>query len=60
MQTKPYYDWSDLNSLVPRKDQTSSRDGLAENHAKPTPTLLLRANRYLGFALYVISEAGST
>lgn len=60
MQLKPRYNWSDLKTLVPRKVRATTYKGAARRRAQPIPTLLLRANRYRGFALYVMSASGST
>lgn len=60
MQLKPRYNWSDLKTLVPRKVRLTTCKGTVRRRAQPIPTLLLRANRYRGFALYVLSASGAT
>lgn len=60
MQLKPHYDWSDLKTLVPQKVRPATYKGIARRRAQPIPTLLLRANRYRGFAVYVLSASRST
>jgi len=60
MQSKPHYNWSDLETLTPRKALLASRSATIRRRLHPSPTLMLRANRYRGFALYVMSAFGAT
>lgn len=58
MRSKLHFGWSDLKTLVPRKNQPVPRTEIAGRHFGPLPTLLLRANRYRGFGLYVVTDSG--
>jgi hypothetical protein len=58
MRSKLHFGWSELKTLVPRKDQPFPRTDVARDHVGPIPTLLLRANRYRGFGLYVMTVSG--
>lgn len=58
MRSKLHFGWSDLKTLVPRKKQPVPRTDIAGRHFGPLPTLLLRANRYRGFGLYVVTASG--
>ncbi|MFM0211446.1 hypothetical protein PQQ96_29030 [Paraburkholderia sediminicola] len=58
MQSQLHFRWSDLKTLVPRKNHPVARTGVANCHVEPVSTLLLRANRYRGFGLYVMTSSG--
>lgn len=60
MKLKLHYNWSDLKTLVPRKFRPVTPKGETRRRGRPVPTLLLRANKYRGFALYVMSALGAT
>jgi hypothetical protein len=59
MESKFHIKWSDLKTLVPRKNHAAPRTCSARCHVEPVPTLLLRANRYFGFGLYVVTASGT-
>jgi hypothetical protein len=58
MQSKLHFRWSDLKTLIPRKNYPVARTGGTGCHVEPVSTLLLRANRYRGFGLYVMTSSG--
>ncbi|CAB3752578.1 hypothetical protein LMG29542_01819 [Paraburkholderia humisilvae] len=58
MRSKLHFGWSELKTLVPWKDHPFSRTGVTRDHVGLIPTLLLRANRYRGFGLYVMTVSG--
>lgn len=59
MKSKLHYNWFDLKVLVPRKTGPATHKATLRRRTGPVPTLLLRANRYRGFALYVMRSSGS-
>lgn len=50
--------WLDLKTLAARKNRAVTPKRAASCRSEPIPTLLIRANKYRGFGLYVITASG--